>query len=599
MHFNRGWVPYEEREAYLLESDIGVCAHHDHLEARFSFRTRVLDHFWAGLPSVVSGGDAIGDLVDRRGLGHAVAPGDAEGFAAGLRRAARRRRRPTRRRAARARAGAVAALERGGAAAGALLPRAGRRARRASRPRRRAGARDLRPVPGHPRRPARARRPAARWPGACRSHVARLLRHRASRAPGDASATRCCWLLGALLSGLTIRWGINPHDEGLMLQAGERIADGQLPYRDFYANYGPGQYFLIGGLDCAVRPLAAHLADRARAARRRRGRARLRAGAPRRARAAGARRLAGGGRGDGVPEHPAPQPDRAGARLRRAAARRSARPVLAGALAGLAVVFRLDLGLAALAGAALLRRAGAARGARRAGAGAARRGCVLLAPVVLAAPGDFWDQTIGFALDEQGLQRLPLPGAWDGGFEPNKILEHYFPYVLLAGAALWLVVADRAAGCRLRLWAAAPLAARRRRLPAGARRRVPPRPAGRRAAGAAGHRRRARAARRPHRLDGSRWSAVLGLIALQGLDRKRIQLLDPPPLATIDVDVADGVKAPTAEARALDRAGAATCARASRPASRCSWPTRASTWSGSATRSSTCWSAAPTRPATT
>jgi hypothetical protein len=30
---------------------------------------------------VVSGGDAIGDLVDRRGLGRAVAPGDDEDFA--------------------------------------------------------------------------------------------------------------------------------------------------------------------------------------------------------------------------------------------------------------------------------------------------------------------------------------------------------------------------------------------------------------------------------------------------------------------------------------------------------------------------------------
>ncbi|MBA3261658.1 MAG: hypothetical protein H0T69_04130, partial [Thermoleophilaceae bacterium] len=44
---------------------------------------------------------------------------------------------------------------------------------------------------------------------------------------------------------------------------------------------------------------------------------------------------------------------------------------------------------------------------------------------------------------------------------------------------------------------------------------------------------------------------VLGLIALQGLDRKRIQLLSPPPLAAIQVDVADGVEAPPAEARAL------------------------------------------------
>jgi hypothetical protein len=81
VHFNRGWVPYAEREAYLLESDVGVCAHHDHLEARFSFRTRVLDHLWAGLPSVVSRGDAIGDLVEHRGLGRAVAPGDDRGFA--------------------------------------------------------------------------------------------------------------------------------------------------------------------------------------------------------------------------------------------------------------------------------------------------------------------------------------------------------------------------------------------------------------------------------------------------------------------------------------------------------------------------------------
>jgi hypothetical protein len=44
---------------------------------------------------------------------------------------------------------------------------------------------------------------------------------------------------------------------------------------------------------------------------------------------------------------------------------------------------------------------------------------------------------------------------------------------------------------------------------------------------------------------------VLGLIALQGLDLKRIQLLDSPPMEAIDVDVADGVKAPTAEATAL------------------------------------------------
>jgi glycosyltransferase involved in cell wall biosynthesis len=82
VHFNEGWVPYADREAYLLEADLAVCAHHDHLEARFSFRTRVLDHFWAGLPSVVTGGDAMGDLIERRALGRAVDPEDDEAFAA-------------------------------------------------------------------------------------------------------------------------------------------------------------------------------------------------------------------------------------------------------------------------------------------------------------------------------------------------------------------------------------------------------------------------------------------------------------------------------------------------------------------------------------
>jgi glycosyltransferase involved in cell wall biosynthesis len=81
VHFNRGWVPYAEREDYLLEADVGVSAHHDHLEARFSFRTRVLDHVWAGLPSVVTGGDAIGELVRRHGLGQTVPAGDDEAFA--------------------------------------------------------------------------------------------------------------------------------------------------------------------------------------------------------------------------------------------------------------------------------------------------------------------------------------------------------------------------------------------------------------------------------------------------------------------------------------------------------------------------------------
>jgi glycosyltransferase involved in cell wall biosynthesis len=82
VHFNEGWVPYAERGAWLAEADLGVSAHLDHLEARYSFRTRILDYLWAGLPVVASSGDALGDLVAARGLGRAVEPGDVNGFAA-------------------------------------------------------------------------------------------------------------------------------------------------------------------------------------------------------------------------------------------------------------------------------------------------------------------------------------------------------------------------------------------------------------------------------------------------------------------------------------------------------------------------------------
>ncbi|MGI8594273.1 MAG: hypothetical protein ACR2ML_07925, partial [Solirubrobacteraceae bacterium] len=56
------------------------------------------------------------------------------------------------------------------------------------------------------------------------------------------------WLLAALFAGVTLREGVQPHDEGLMLQAAQRIADGQLPYRDFWTSSGPGQPLALGAL---------------------------------------------------------------------------------------------------------------------------------------------------------------------------------------------------------------------------------------------------------------------------------------------------------------------------------------------------------------
>jgi len=82
--FNPAWVPYEERVAWFAEADLGVSAHLDSVEARLAYRTRLLDHIAAATPLVVTRGDVLADLVESRGLGRAVDPGDVEAWVAAL-----------------------------------------------------------------------------------------------------------------------------------------------------------------------------------------------------------------------------------------------------------------------------------------------------------------------------------------------------------------------------------------------------------------------------------------------------------------------------------------------------------------------------------
>jgi len=63
------WLPVDERANYLLEADVGVSLHPAGIEARYAFRTRLLDYIWAGLPMVVSEGDVLADLVRENALG--------------------------------------------------------------------------------------------------------------------------------------------------------------------------------------------------------------------------------------------------------------------------------------------------------------------------------------------------------------------------------------------------------------------------------------------------------------------------------------------------------------------------------------------------
>jgi GT2 family glycosyltransferase/glycosyltransferase involved in cell wall biosynthesis len=85
--FNEGWVPYADRQNWLLDADCGVTTHFQHVETTFAFRTRVLDYLWASLPIVTTDGDSFADLVRTERLGVVVPPEDPQALAEALERA--------------------------------------------------------------------------------------------------------------------------------------------------------------------------------------------------------------------------------------------------------------------------------------------------------------------------------------------------------------------------------------------------------------------------------------------------------------------------------------------------------------------------------
>ena len=84
--FNEQWVPYDERQNWLLDADCGVTTHFEHVETMFAFRTRVLDYLWAGLPIVTTDGDAFADLIRDERLGVVVPAEDPAALAEALER---------------------------------------------------------------------------------------------------------------------------------------------------------------------------------------------------------------------------------------------------------------------------------------------------------------------------------------------------------------------------------------------------------------------------------------------------------------------------------------------------------------------------------
>ncbi|HEX5924609.1 MAG TPA: hypothetical protein VFY45_12315 [Baekduia sp.] len=350
-------------------------------------------------------------------------------------------------------------------------------------------------------------------------------------------------LLSTAFAAIDYRAGLGPHDEGLMLQWGHRIAGGEWPYRDFWCNYLPGAPLLQAALGdslvvwrvvravlagvCAV---LAYLLVRRETVN------------DRWALAA----WAGVTGAMAWPLTPGPNaPALALALGSLLAARR--RRGWAGILAGLAFLFRPEIGVAAALGAWIL-------DGRRSWTpllSAALVAFVGLLPFLVVSPGDLLSQTFGFAF-EQHLQHLPFPLA-PHTTDPNKVLERTFPALLVVFTVLWAAaVLPRGRGgawvplivvglvyllARTDEFHLVPLAAVLAIALAAA------------------------AAREGRMVLKVALAAGLALIVVHGLDRQLGKLTDATHMAGIDLATVDGVRTAPDDAHALEELAAAVRAR--------------------------------------
>ena len=253
--------------------------------------------------------------------------------------------------------------------------------------------------------------------------------------------------VAALICGGAAMYGIQPNDEGLMLQAAARIADGQAPYQDFWWFYPPGQPVLLGGLWAAfgpslltwkiVRALAAGAVALLAWRLARRG------GAPGWAAAlawlASTLALA-------YPSGPHPFPVTLALCL--GALQCLDRPALAGALTGVAAFWRLEFAAYLMLGALLAYSLWEerARAATRYLAAAAVVALALFAPFVwMAGPGDAFELLVRYPLLDFGdFQSLPFPLDYDGPLNtgsPGGFLSDSAESLALFYLPLALVVA--------------------------------------------------------------------------------------------------------------------------------------------------------------
>jgi hypothetical protein len=383
---------------------------------------------------------------------------------------------------------------------------------------------------------------------------------------------------GLLISGFTILRGVEPFDEGLTLQAARRVAEGQVPYRDFQWAYGPAHPYLLAGLfklfgtsllwwrimrvlvDAGVALVVFAIVRRE---------APLRVALVAWLTAACAMAQPTGAN----PFAPALLCT-LGAIWFAGTARDRRGLIAAGALCALAAAWRLDFGaFAVVAAATAAFLAQAETGARGAGARgsafaavailtgafAALTALVYLPFVIADGPADAWRDLVGRSLGDGRYWRLPFPVDYHGrlrlwppgslAHDAKDVLGFYVPLILLAGVAVAIIVIalqrrqrrPLVTGLAVLSVAYVPYLLSRTDefhstpLIVALAALLP-----------------ILALRLPVRAAAVVAAVVLALLAY-GASNRLSALFGPPQLATIHVAVADGVKAPPANARSIER----------------------------------------------
>ncbi|MEA2374162.1 MAG: hypothetical protein QOD53_625 [Thermoleophilaceae bacterium] len=375
----------------------------------------------------------------------------------------------------------------------------------------------------------------------------------------------------ALISGFTILRGVDPFDEGLVLQAARRVSQGQLPYRDLLWSYGPAHPYLLAALfkllGVSLLPWRVlwMLANAGTA---------LVAWLLVRPRAGGGWALAAWlavACAMAQPRTANPFPFALLAALCAVLVATGEGPartraLRAGLLVALAAAFRLDFALYGLAAVLVMLALDTRRPRALLACAVAAVGGALLVylPFGIAdGPGHLYDALVGTSLREREYWTLPFPWSYDGSVTSATGLKHlldfYVPALLLAGLAVGGVAAVLRAVRERRapaVWAGVlvfglggvsyllsrtddfhttplivllavllPLVA------AWALRERPPQ--GLPLAAAA--------------------TLVFALLLAHGVANRASALFQPPPTSEVHVGPADGARAAPAEARALER----------------------------------------------